>query len=95
MSKILYSAETDLREMPKILIPDDETFSLYTGLNKEESEHFNNSEKILLMLLACKANNKQIATFMNAPLQSIRARKSQLKKKVTEKGLKEQFLFEI
>lgn len=95
MSKILYSAETDLREMPKILIPDDETFSLYTGLNKEESEYFNNSEKILLMLLACKANNKQIATFMNAPLQSIRARKSQLKKKVTEKGLKEQFLFEI
>lgn len=95
MSKILYSAETDLREMPKILIPDDETFSLYTGLNKEESEHFNNSEKILLMLLACKANNKQIATFMNSPLQSIRARKSQLKKKVTEKGLIEQFLFEI
>ena len=95
MSKILYSAETDLREMPKILIPDDETFSLYTGLNKEESEYFNNSEKIFLMLLACKANNKQIATFMNAPLQSIRARKSQLKKKVIEKGLKEQFFFEI
>lgn len=95
MMGILESTETDLREMPKILIPDDETFSLYTGLNKKESELFNNSEKIFLMLIACKANNKQIATFMNAPVHSIRVRKSQLKKKVTEKGLKSQLIFEF
>jgi len=87
MHNILHTAESDLREMPKILIPDEDTFSLYTNLSKEDAELFNPNEKIMLMLLVCKADNRQISTFMNTSIESIRARKSQLKKKMTEKDI--------
>lgn len=87
MHSILHTAESDLREMPKNLIPDENTFSLYTNLSKEAAELFNANEKIMLMLLVCKADNRQISTFMNTSIESIRARKSQLKKKLTENGI--------
>lgn len=87
MHNILHTAEADLREMPKNLIPDENTFSLYTNLSKEAAELFNANEKIMLMLLVCKADNRQISTFMNTSIESIRARKSQLKKKLTENGI--------
>lgn len=87
MHSILHTAESDLREMPKNLIPDENTFSLYTNLSKEAAELFNANEKIMLMLLVCKADNRQISTFMNTSIESIRARKSQLKKKMTENGI--------
>ena len=35
----------------------------------------------------CKADNKQISTFMNTSIESIRARKSQLKKKMIENAI--------
>ena len=87
MYNILHTAESDLREMPKTLIPDEDTFSLYTNLSKEDAELFNPNEKIMLMLLVCKADNRQISTFMNTSIESIRARKSQLKKKMTENDI--------
>ena len=87
MHNILHTAESDLREMPKNLIPDENTFSLYTNLSIEAAELFNANEKIMLMLLICKADNRQISTFMNTSIESIRARKSQLKKKLTENGI--------
>ncbi|OJV38515.1 MAG: hypothetical protein BGO33_06900 [Bacteroidia bacterium 43-41] len=87
MHNILHTAESDLREMPKTLIPDEDTFSLYTNLSKEDAELFNPNEKIMLMLLVCKADNRQISTFMNTSIESIRARKSQLKKKMTENDI--------
>lgn len=87
MMNILDTAEDDLRNIPEQMNPTRETFVLYTGLNENESELFNNSERIMLMLLACDADNKQIATFMNASLQSIRARKSQLKRKMIQNEL--------
>ena len=87
MYNILHTAESDLREMPKNLIPDENTFSLYTNLSMEAAELFNANEKIMLMLLVCKADNRQISTFMNTSIESIRARKSQLKKKLTENGI--------
>jgi hypothetical protein len=87
MYNILHTAESDLREMPKNLIPDENTFTLYTNLTKETAALFNTNEKILLMLLVCKADNRQISTFMNTSIESIRARKSQLKKKLTENGI--------
>ena len=93
MYNILHTTESDLREMPKTLIPDENTFTLYTNLSKEEAEYFNINEKIMLMLLACKADNRQISTFMNASIESIRARKSQLKKKMTDKGINSSDLF--
>ncbi|MDO5524376.1 MAG: hypothetical protein Q4G48_10075, partial [Bacteroidia bacterium] len=95
MHKILHATETDLREMPKTLIPDENTFSLYTGLSGTEAEHFNINEKIMLMLLACKADNRQISTFMNASVESIRARKSQLKKKMADKGINSSVFFNL
>lgn len=87
MHSILHTAESDLREMPKTLIPDEDTFSLYTNLSKKEAECFNANERIMLMLLVCRADNRQISTFMNTSVESIRARKSQLKKKMTENGI--------
>lgn len=93
MYNILHTTESDLREMPKTLIPDENTFSLYTNLSKEEAEYFNINEKIMLMLLACKADNRQISTFMNASMESVRARKSQLKKKMADKGINSSDLF--
>ena len=87
MHRILHSTETDLREIPKTLMPDEDTFFLYTNLSKEDAELFNPNEKIMLMLLICKADNKQISTFMNTSIESTRARKSQSKKKMIENAI--------
>ena len=87
MHKILHTTESDLREIPKTLIPNEDTFSLYTNLSKENAELFNPNEKVMLMLLICKADNKQISTFMNTSIESIRVRKSQLKKKMQENAI--------
>ena len=86
MQLILKNAETDLRELSKTLTPDNATFYAYTRLH-DDGNYFNANERMLLMLLACNADNRQMATFMNTTVESIRVRKSQLKKKITEKGL--------
>ncbi len=86
MLRILKNTDTDLRDITKTLSPDDETFYAYTRL-KNEDDFFSTSEKLLLMLLTCDADNRQLATFMNTSIDSIRVRKSQLKKKMAEKGL--------
>lgn len=86
MYDILHTAETEIREIPENLTPDAETFYNYTGINDTENL-FNSNEKLLLMLLSCNADNKQIATFMNTSVESIRVRKSQLKKKMMAEGV--------
>ena len=86
MMHILNHTNTELRETPLSLIPDDETLYIYTRL-KLPPNLLNSKEKILLMLMICKADNRQIATFMNTTLESIRVRKSQLKKKLAENGI--------
>jgi tetratricopeptide (TPR) repeat protein len=86
MQQILKHTDTDLRDITKTLATDDETFYAYTHLNDKEGI-FNTNEKMLLMLLACDADNRQLATFMNTTVESIRVRKSQLKKKMLENGL--------
>lgn len=86
MHQILKSTDSDLRGITKTLIPDDETFASYTHLKKDD-QFFSQNEKLLLMLLACDADNRQLATFLNTSLDSIRVRKSQLKRKMSEKGL--------
>ena len=85
MEKIVKNTDTELRDITKMLATDDDIFYAYTHLIDKEGI-FNANEKILLMLLACDADNRQLATFMNTTLESIRVRKSQLKKKMTEKG---------
>ena len=87
MTSILHNMANDLKEMYNEIHPDDETFAQYTGLSVEESSIFNSNEKMMIMLLASKANNKQIATFMNSSLESVRTRKSQLKRKMTKESM--------
>ncbi len=86
LEKIIKTTDTDLRDITKTLATDDKTFYAYTHLDDKEGI-FNTNEKMLLMLLACDADNRQLATFMNTSVESIRVRKSQLKKKMLEKGL--------
>ena len=86
MHRILKSTDADLRDITQTLVPDDATFTAYTGLKNEE-QFFSVNEKLLLMLLTCDADNRQLATFLNTSVDSIRVRKSQLKKKMSEKGL--------
>lgn len=86
MQKILKNTDTDLRDINKTLSPDDQTFFSYTHLNDEKGI-LNPNEKMILMLLACDADNRQLATFMNTTVESVRVRKSQLKKKMTENGI--------
>lgn len=86
MQQILKNTDTDLRYINKTLSPDDETFLSYTHL-KDEKGVLNENEKMILMLLSCDADNRQLATFMNTTVESIRVRKSQLKKKMIENDL--------
>lgn len=86
LEKIVKNTDIELRDITKMLATDDDTFYAYTHLSDQEGL-FNANEKILLMLLACDADNRQLATFMNTTVESIRVRKSQLKKKMSEKGL--------
>ena len=86
METILKNTDTDLRDITKAIATDDEAFYAYTHLKDEEGV-LNTTEKMLLMLLACDADNRQLATFMNTSLESIRVRKSQLKKKMQGKNM--------
>lgn len=85
MQLILKNTDTDLRDINKTLAPDTETFFAYTHLD-DNNDVLNSNEKMLLMLLACDADNRQLATFLNTTTDSVRVRKSQLKKKMIENG---------
>ena len=86
MQQILKKTDSELRDITKTLSIDDETFYAYTNLRDEEGV-LNPTEKMMLMLLACDADNRQLATFMNTSVESIRVRKSQLKRKMQGKSL--------
>lgn len=86
LEKIIKTTDTDLRDITKTLATDNETFYAYTHLDDKDGI-LNTNERMLLMLLACDADNRQLATFMNTTVESIRVRKSQLKRKMLEKGL--------
>lgn len=86
MQTILKNTDTDLRDINRTLSPDEETFYSYTHLI-DENGILNANEKMMLMLLACDADNRQLATFMNTTVESVRVRKSQLKKKMSENNL--------
>ncbi|NLD23195.1 MAG: hypothetical protein GX670_03055, partial [Bacteroidales bacterium] len=86
MQKILKNTDTELRDISVTLAPDDQTFYSYTCI-KDEQDILNANEKLILMLLSCEADNRQLATFMNTTVESIRVRKSQLKKKMSENNI--------
>ena len=86
MQKILKTTDTELRDISVTLAPDEQTFYSYTCI-KDEQDILNANEKLILMLLSCEADNRQLATFMNTTIESIRVRKSQLKKKMLENNI--------
>jgi tetratricopeptide (TPR) repeat protein len=86
MQTILKNTDTELRDIGITLAPDDKTFYSYTKI-KDVNNILNFNEKLILMLLSCDADNRQLATFMNTTIESIRVRKSQLKRKMIENNI--------
>ena len=66
----------------------DELFSGLTGISTEESRLFNESERMMMAFMATGSDNQQMATLMNTSVESIRVRKSKLKKKMQENNVK-------
>ena len=66
----------------------DELFSGLTGISTEESRLFNESERMMMAFMATGSDNQQMATLMNTSVESIRVRKSKLKKKMLENKVK-------
>lgn len=86
MQTILANTDSELRDIGITLAPDEKTFYSYTQI-KDNKDVLNSNEKLMLMLLSCDADNRQLATFLNTTIQSIRVRKSQLKKKLIENDM--------
>lgn len=66
----------------------DELFADLTGIKVDESRLFNESEKMMMAFIATGADNQQMATLFNTSSESIRVRKSKLKKKMEENNVK-------
>lgn len=66
----------------------DELFANLTGIKTNESKLFNESEKMMLAFIATGSDNQQMATLLNTSVESIRVRKSKLKKKMEENKVK-------
>ena len=86
MHQILKNTDTELKDIGITLAPNDKTFYSYTKI-KDVNNVLNFNEKLILMLLSCDADNRQLATFMNTTIESIRVRKSQLKRKMLENNI--------
>ncbi|MEZ7868119.1 MAG: hypothetical protein QMB37_11815 [Paludibacteraceae bacterium] len=59
-----------------------ELLKVFTGLTEEAIRVMNNSEKLLLVFKSIGLENEQIAVLFNTTSDSIRSRKSKLKKKL-------------
>lgn len=66
----------------------DELFANLTGIKAGESKLFNESEKMMLAFIATGSDNQQMATLLNTSVESIRVRKSKLKRKMEENGVR-------
>ena len=61
---------------------DRDLLNVFTGLTEEAVSVMNNSEKLLLVFKSIGLENEQIAVLFNTTSDSIRSRKSKLKKKL-------------
>lgn len=66
----------------------DELFADLTGITIEESHLFNESDKMMMAFIATGADNQQMAILLNTSVESVRVRKSKLKKKMMDGGVK-------
>ena len=55
-----------------------------TGISKVDIEKLNKSERLILLLIAINVDNVGMAVLFNTSTDSIRNRKSQLKKKIEQ-----------
>lgn len=74
------------REMKEssIKLLDEDMFKQFTGLTSENAKLLLDSEKLLLVLMVCEMNNKQIASLIGSSAESIRKRRGLLIKKLDE-----------
>ncbi len=66
----------------------DELFADLTGITIEESHLFNESDKMMMAFIATGSDNQQMAILLNTSVDSVRVRKSKLKKKMMDSGVK-------
>ena len=66
----------------------DELFADLTGITIEESHLFNESDKMMMAFIATGSDNHQMAILLNTSVESVRVRKSKLKKKMMDGGVK-------
>ncbi|NDP22411.1 MAG: hypothetical protein GZ091_15205 [Paludibacter sp.] len=74
-----YNQKTNISETA--IFTDDILIKL-TGIKAEDIAKLNKSDKVLLILLALNAGNKEIALLLNTSADSVRNRKLKLKKKI-------------
>jgi len=74
-----FTKSTDISEDNPV---DRDLLNVFTGLSEEEVSVMNNSEKLLLVFKSIGLENEQIAVLFNTTSDSIRSRKSKLKKKL-------------
>ena len=74
-----FTKSTDISEDNPV---NSELLKVFTGLTEEAVSVMNNSEKLLLVFKSIGLENEQIAVLFNTTSDSIRSRKSKLKKKL-------------
>ena len=74
-----FTKSTDISEDNPV---NSELLKVFTGLTEEAVRVMNNSEKLLLVFKSIGLENEQIAVLFNTTSDSIRSRKSKLKKKL-------------
>ncbi len=74
-----FTKSTDISEDNPV---NSELLKVFTGLTEEALSVMNNSEKLLLVFKSIGLENEQIAVLFNTTSDSIRSRKSKLKKKL-------------
>lgn len=62
----------------------DEIFTKLTGVSVEDAEKLNKSEKLMMLLLALNAGNREMSVLLNTSAESVRSRKLKLKKKLEQ-----------
>ncbi|MGC3977548.1 MAG: hypothetical protein QM751_04520 [Paludibacteraceae bacterium] len=70
-----------------IKLLDDDMFIQFTGIKVEKASLLLDSEKLLLVLMVCEMNNKQIASLTGSSAESIRKRRALLIKKIEENNI--------
>ena len=78
-----FTKSTDISEDNRV---NSDILKVFTGLTEEAVRVMNNSEKLLLVFKSIGLENEQIAVLFNTTSDSIRSRKSKLKKKLEKKA---------